>query len=204
MIKEPRLTDEKIIDAIPKEKGYSLGDANGLSILIKPNGSKLWRFRYIQPFTKKKANLSIGIYPEVSLEQARKMTIDARALLVNKIDPKKDRDIKRKEEAEVNQYLFENIANSWIAIKSMELKPTGLKTIINSLDNFILPSIAKYSIKNIDTSLVMETLQRIQDNGNVEILMRNYLYIYQIMDHATATGLIDHNPLDKLKVNFTL
>ncbi|MCG6202868.1 hypothetical protein KSO91_16810 [Psychromonas antarctica] len=132
------------------------------------------------------------------------MTVDARSLLANKIDPKKYRDIKRKEEAEVNQYLFENIANSWVALKSLELKPTGLKTIINSLDNFILPSIAKHSIKNIDTSLVMETLQRIQDNGNVEILMRNYLYIYQIMDHATVTGLIDHNPLDKLKVNFTL
>jgi hypothetical protein len=204
MIKEPMLTDEQIIKAMPREKSYSLGDAYGLYILIKTNGSKLWRFRYSRPFTKKKANLSFGSYPGISLKQARAMTQDARALLANKIDPKKHRDIKRKEKAEINQYLFENVVDSWIKTKSSELKPVGLKTVTNTLDNFILPFVSNSSIKDINASLVMEVLKPIRDNGNIGVLMRNYLYLYQIMDHATVTGLIDHNPLDEIKVNFTL
>lgn len=204
MIKEPRLTGEQIIKSMPKEKGYSLGDAYGLSILIKTNGSKLWRFRYSHPFTNKKANLSFGAYPEISLEQARAMTQDARSLLINKIDPKKHRDLKRKEETEINQYLFENVVDSWLKNKSSELKSIGLETITNSLDNFILPFIANSSIRDINTAVVMELLKPIRENGNIEVFMRNYIYFYQIMEHAITTGLIDHNPLDELKINFSL
>jgi len=204
MIKEPRLTDEQIIEAMPKEKSYSLGDAYGLSILIKTNGSKLWRFRYSHPITKKKANLSFGSYPEISLEQARMKTLDTRVLLTNKIDPKKYRDVTRKEETEINQYLFENVVSSWVSIKSSELKPNGLKTITNTLDNFILPFVSNCSIKEISAGLVMEVLKPIRDNGNIAVLMRNYLYFYQIMEYATTKGLIDHNPLDEIKVNFNL
>jgi len=189
---------------MPKDKSYSLGDAYGLSILIKTNGSKLWRFRYSHPFTNKKANLSFGAYPEISLEQARAMTQDARSLLINKIDPKKHRDIKRKEETEINQYLFENVVDSWIKIKSSEVKSIGLKTITNSLDNFILPFVSNCSVKDINANLVMEVFKPIKDNGNIGVLMNNYLYFYQIMEHATMIGLIDHNPLEEIKINFTI
>jgi|GEM_PF-6104464 len=109
------------------------------------------------------------------------MTLDARTLLANKTDPKKHRDVKRKEEAEINQYMFENVVNSWINIKSSELKPIGLKTITNTLDNFILPFVSNSSIKDINASLVMDVLKPIRDNGNIEVLMRNYLYFYQII-----------------------
>lgn len=63
------LSDLAIRRAKPKEKAYTLNDGNGLSLLIEPNGSKGWRLRY--RFAGKPKMLSLGVYPEVSLSDAR-------------------------------------------------------------------------------------------------------------------------------------
>lgn len=65
------LTNTEINNAKPKVKDYTLSDGKGLYLLIKPNGAKLWRFEYKRPFTKKKALVSFGRYPDVTLQQAR-------------------------------------------------------------------------------------------------------------------------------------
>ncbi|WP_049752983.1 hypothetical protein [Psychromonas ingrahamii] len=58
----------------------------------------------------------------------------------------------------------------------------------NSLENFILPFVATYSVKDINAKLVMEVLQPIKNNGDAQVLMQNHLYFYQIMEHATKEG----------------
>lgn len=204
MKKTAPLTDQEIEVATPKEKEYNLGDGDGLSLKVKTTGSKLWRFSYYHPITRKRKNLALGKYPDLSLTKARANAIEARELLDNGIDPKQYRDAKRKEEAEVNQYLFDNVVNEWLKVKAAELKPIGFKSITNSLDNFILPSVSKSSVKDINTSVVMEVLQSIKDNGDIAVLMQNYLYFHQILEYAKSIGLIDHNPLDKLKVELNL
>ena len=65
------LTATQILQAKPKEKEYNLLDGDGLALRIKPNGSKLWIFNYYRPITRKRANLSIGKYPAISLAKAR-------------------------------------------------------------------------------------------------------------------------------------
>jgi hypothetical protein len=200
MIKVTPLTVQEIEAATPREKDYNLGDGDGLSLKIKPTGSKLWRFSYYHPITRKRKNLALGKYPDLSLVKVRAKAIEVRELLANRIDPKQYRDVKRKEETEVNQFIFENVVNEWLKVKSSELKPIGLKTIKNSLENFILPFVATCSVKDINARLVMEVLQPINNHGDTQVLMQNYLYFYQIMDHAKLSGLIDHNPLNKLNV----
>ena len=66
-----RLTNTEVDKAKPKTKEYSLSDGDGLSLRIKPNGSKLWLFNYYHPTTKKRTNAGLGMYPAVSLAQAR-------------------------------------------------------------------------------------------------------------------------------------
>lgn len=66
------LTDIQIRKANPKEKPYTLNDGNGLSLLIEPNGSKGWRFRY--RFAGKPKMISLGVYGQVTLAEARKKT----------------------------------------------------------------------------------------------------------------------------------
>lgn len=71
--------------AKPREKVYSLGDGNGLSLIVEPNGSKGWRFRY--QFNGKSKMISLGIYPVITLNEAREKRDDARRLVANGTDP---------------------------------------------------------------------------------------------------------------------
>lgn len=89
------LTDFKIKQAKPKEKEYNLSDGYGMQLRVKPNGSKLWLFNYIHPYTSKRTNLSIGCYPDVSLALARQERAKFRGLLAQDIDPKMHRDDQR-------------------------------------------------------------------------------------------------------------
>ncbi|MFT6906681.1 MAG: hypothetical protein ACJAS1_003349 [Oleiphilaceae bacterium] len=198
------LTLQQIESASAKDKEYNLGDGNGLYLFVRATGAKSWKFNYTHPYTKKRANLGLGIYPKVSLDQARVIKDEFNLLLASKIDPKKYRDTKKNEEAELNKYQFEYVAEEWLKVQSQELKPLGLKRITNSLENFILPFVANCSVKDINAKLVMEVLQPIKINGDVQVLMQNHLYFYQIMDHAKLNGLIDHNPLNKLNVAIDL
>ena len=62
----------------PKDKNYVLSDGDGLQLRVRVNGSTLWHFNYRQPITKNRINKGLGTYPELSLAQARKKTVEAR------------------------------------------------------------------------------------------------------------------------------
>jgi hypothetical protein len=79
------LSEEKVNAAKVKEKAYKLFDGGGLSLLVTPSGGKLWRFKY--RFNRTEKNLSLGSYPETSLEDARSNRDAARSLLEQGIDP---------------------------------------------------------------------------------------------------------------------
>lgn len=87
------LTNTEIERAKPKEKEYTLSDGQGLYLLIKPSGSRLWRFNYYQPFSnpRKRVLLSVGKYPNISLSQARKTRDEYLTLLAQDIDPQQYR-----------------------------------------------------------------------------------------------------------------
>ncbi len=87
MKKIPPLTNTKIKQASPREKEYNLSDGDGLALRVKPNGSKSWIFNYSRPYTKKRANISFGVYPAVSLSDARLQRQEAKELLAQNIDP---------------------------------------------------------------------------------------------------------------------
>ena len=79
------LNDSKIRQAKPAERQYKLTDSNGLYLLVKPNGTKLWRYKFA--FAGKENTYSIGIYPEVTLSDARKARDEAKAMVKRGINP---------------------------------------------------------------------------------------------------------------------
>ena len=79
------LTDISCKSAKPSSKPRKLADTNGLYLEIMPNGSKYWRLKY--RFAGKEKRLAIGVYPEVSLSEAREKRAKARKLLTENIDP---------------------------------------------------------------------------------------------------------------------
>ena len=102
------LSDREIKTAKPKDAEYYLTDGNGLSLLIKTDGSNQWIFRYTSPTQNKRRKTSFGTYPKVSLADARKKCTELNKLIFDGIDPIDD---KREEKAEVKREQESNFTN---------------------------------------------------------------------------------------------
>lgn len=106
-----KLTDSKLRTAKPEGKEYNLGDGDGLYLRVKTNGGKLWLFNYYRPGDKRRANLSFGPYPDVTLSAARERRRQARALLAEGIDPQ----LHQQEQVAIAQAKQEASANTFEA-----------------------------------------------------------------------------------------
>jgi hypothetical protein len=84
-----KLNNRAVDNAKPREKKWKLADGGGLHLLVHPNGGKYWRFKY--RLDGKEQEMALGVYPEVSLKQARQRHQAAREMLASGVDPNKDR-----------------------------------------------------------------------------------------------------------------
>jgi integrase len=196
------LNDTQIKNAKPKDKEYNLGDGLGLTLRIKPNGAKLWRFNYLRPISKQRANLSLGQYPDLPLAKARAKTVVARQLLADGIDPKEHRDDDLKAKQAILKHSFEMVATDWMKLKASEVKPDTYKTIETTLINHIFPVIGKQPITAISAPQVITALRPIEAKGNLEVIARICQYLNQIMRYAVNHGVIHANPLAGIKEVF--
>jgi len=190
-----RLTNTEVKQAKPKEKEYNLADGDGLALRVKPNGSKLWLFNYYRPYTKKRANISFGTYPDLSLAEARKRRDKARELLAQDIDPKEKRD----EQAAANKLAHGNtlevVATQWFEVKQTRVTPNYAEGIWRSLKLHIFPSMGKLPIHKIKATKAIEALKPIAASGRLETVKRLSQRLNEIMVYAVNSGLIDANPL---------
>lgn len=114
------LTNTEVKHAKGKVKEYNLADGEGLFLRIKPSGSKYWIFNYSRPITKKRANLSFGTYPEISLADARTKPINARALVAKGIDPKNHKIDEIRQQKEILSNTLINVAKNWFEVKKLQ------------------------------------------------------------------------------------
>ena len=117
-----KLTAIKVKAAKPKAKAYKLMDGAGLYLLINKSGRKYWRYNY--RFVRKHKTLSIGIYPDISLKEARELHYQAKKLLSEGVDPAQQRKIEKALKVEQAANSFEAIALEWIEKK----RPVWAKT----------------------------------------------------------------------------
>lgn len=116
------LSDTKIKNTKPREKPYKISDGKGLYLSIAPNGSKYWRLKYY--FAGKEKLLALGVYPHVSLADARVKCDEARKLLAKEIDPGIDKQIKKRTKKLATENSFEAIAREWYAKFSVRWVPS--------------------------------------------------------------------------------
>ena len=107
-----KLTATAVKQAKPKTKAYSLSDGGWLYLLVKPNGTKAWRFNY--RFNGKQKTLAIGVYPAISLKAARKKHEEARDNLANGIDPNVAKKAHKTAAQDALANSFEIIALEWL------------------------------------------------------------------------------------------
>jgi hypothetical protein len=113
------LSNTGIRTAKPEAKPRKLYDERGLFLLLSPKGGKWWRLKY--RFDGKEKLLSLGVYPDVSLKQARERRDDARKLVADGVDPSENRKATKATRADRAGNSFEVVAREWFSL--LYLKP---------------------------------------------------------------------------------
>lgn len=189
------LTDTKVKNAKPKDKEYTLSDGDGLELRIRPAGSKRWVLKYYKPFTKKRTNLGLGTYPEISLAQARIERKQYRELLAQNIDPKEHK--LEQEQAQKERLASDliQVAKNWFDIKKTTIQANTASDLWRSLELHIFPSLGKIPVSKLTAPLVIDALKPIAAKGTLETVKRLSQRLNEIMTYAVNTGLVHANPL---------
>lgn len=189
------LTDTQVKQAKPKAKEYNLVDGGGLALRIKPSGSKLWLFNYYRPYSKKRANLSLGAYPSLSLANVRLKRYEYRELLAKDIDPKEYKDAQTRKETEAHQNTLKHVAAQWLEVKKTSVSTNHAEDTWRSLELHVFPDLGAVPIHKITAKQAIAYIQPLARKGYLETVKRVCQRLNEIMVYSTNTGLITANPL---------
>ncbi len=202
------LTDVTIRNIKAADKDLRLNDGGGLYMLVKKNGAKWWRFDYT--FNKKRKTLSLGVYPNVTLSNARIKAVEARNNVTNDIDPSSLRkDAKELQKIEVvnSKRLeagltvidsFEYIAREWGEKKVATWSEKNNRSK-RMLERNIFPWLGSKPMVEILPRDILECLRRVEDRGTIETAHRTLQICGQVFRYAVATGIVDRDITPDLK-----
>lgn len=196
------LTNTEVQNAKPKAKEYNLMDGAGLKLRIKPNGTRTWLFNYTRPFLDKRANMTLGNYPEISLATARKEAQEARDLLAKDVDPQSHRNTQQQKLREANETTLNLVIERWFEIKQRSVTPSHADDIKRSLNNHVAHSLGKLPLHKVSAPTAIDTLQPLANSGKLEAVKRICQRLNEVMVYAVNTGLIHHNPLAGIRHAF--
>jgi len=180
------LTDTAIRNAKPSQKAKKLFDGGGLYLEVAPSGGKWWRLKY--RFGKKENRISLGVYPDVTLKDARERRDSARKLLANEIDPGENRKAKKAAKMDGASNSFEVIARKWFAKYSPGWSGNHASRIISRLEQDIFPWIGGKPIADVTPPQLLEAVRRIEKRGALETAHRVLSSCGQVLRFAVATG----------------
>ncbi len=196
------LSNTEVLRAKALDKDLTLHDGDGLFLIVKTNGKKLWRFRYQRPTTKKRTMIGIGAFPAISLADARRLRANYLALLANGLDPQVQAELIEEQQQIAIDSIFSTVAFNWFQLKSKSVTPDYAKDIWRSLEKDIFPAIGELPVQQIKARTLVEALEPIKARGALETVRRLIQRINEIMIYAVNTGLIDANPASGVGMAF--
>lgn len=191
------LTDTAIRNAKPGAKPAKLFDERGLFLIVTPTGGKWWRFRY--KFDDKEKLLSLGIYPDVGLKDARQRREDARRLLADGIDPGENRKAMKAVKQDRAANSFEVITREWYGKHAPNWAEHHSDRIIRRFERDIFPWIGGRPIANVTAPELLATMRRIENRGALETAHRALGNCGQVFRYAIATGRATRDPSGDLR-----
>lgn len=204
MARTTRLTDLAIRSAKPSSKAYRLADTAGLCLIIHPNGSKLWRYRY--RLGVKQAEFAIGVYPEISLARARELLSDARRLVSQGIHPRHERQKQRMVAANHAADTFKAIGEDWYATKVGEWSETYAKQVKTILASDVYSEIGDLPIRQVTAAHIYAILRRVgsrptrlKRDGAPTVALLIKQFCSAIFRHAIASLRADMDPAAALR-----
>jgi integrase len=189
------LSDSAIRNAKAAGKARRLFDGSGLYLEVTPTGSKLWRQKYRH--AGKEKLLAHGIYPAVSLKDARERCAQARVLLAQGIDPGTQRKTQKATDKVRAANTFETVAREWMA------RQTGAEVTLNKnrwlLETFLFPEIGSLPLVDITARVLLDALRKIEATGKLETANRAKIKAGQVFRFAVLEGKAENDPTASLR-----
>ena len=185
------LTDRQVKALKPAEKSYKRGDSGSLFVLVMPNGSKYWRWKY--RIAGREKTLAIGVYPDVSLAEARIKRDSARLCLKQGSDPSLEfgsavRTARNKAES------FEELYEQWFEVKMSDRTETYRSRLRRQFENHILPRLGHVEAREIKPFELLECLRQMELEGKLETASRMKQAVDRVFKYGIACGVVDSSP----------
>ena len=182
-----KLTHPVLRAAKPHEKPYKLGDGGGLYLLVTPNGALWWRLKY--QFEGREKLVSLGVYPRVSLQDARAMRDEAKNAIAKGINPS----AKRQAEKFSTANTFEAVGREWLSLQEKKLAPATYAKAAWTLETLVYPYIGSRPIAQLGATDVLKVLKRIEERGFHETAHRARQRCSQVFRYAVQTERAIHD-----------
>jgi integrase len=187
-----KLNARQVDAAKPREKAYKLADGAGLYLEVVPSGSRYWRMKY--RFNGKEKRMAFGVYPAVSLAQARALRDEAKKKLGEGIDPsfaKKEEKLVR--DVQLNN-TFQAVALEWHGTKVSRWSEGYASDIIEAFNKDIFPYIGQQPVNEIKPLVLLNVLRRMESRGATEKAKKVRQRCSEVFRYAIVTGRAEYNP----------
>jgi len=191
------LTVTQIRNAKPADKPQRLFDGGGLYLEVMPTGARYWRLKYRHAGKEKR--LALGVFPAVSLLDARKGREDARALLRAGTDPSAVRQADKRRALLATGDTFEAIAREWLAMQEKKLAAATFAKAKWTLETLVFPWLGALPITTITAPDLLAVLRRVEARGAHETAHRTKARCGQVFRYAIATGRATRDPSADLR-----
>ena len=187
------LSDAAVRNAKAREKTYRIADAKGMYLEVTPAGGKYWRLKY--RFDGKEKRVAFGVYPDVSLAQARERCVEARKHLANRIDP----GVMKQVGKAATENSFEAVAREWHVKFSPGWVTHHAEKIIRRLEREVFPWLGARPIGEINAPELLAVLRRIEARGALDTAHRVHQNCGKVFRYAVATGRAQRDPSGDLR-----
>lgn len=191
-----KLTARQVETAKPKEKTYKLSDGGGLYLEVSNGGSRYWRLKY--RYAGKEKRLAFGVYPEVTLAEARDKRDVAKKVLAAGNDPGEIKKAEKIAQKLSFENTFEAIAREWHQHKADRWSLRYRDEIIDTFEKDIFPHTGRRPIIDIKPMEWLEILRRIEKRGALEKTRKVRQRCEEVYRYAIVTGRAEYNPISDL------
>ncbi|WP_233967403.1 tyrosine-type recombinase/integrase [Pectobacterium polaris] len=190
------LTDVKVRSAKPEDKAYKLTDGEGMHLMVHPNGSKYWRLQY--RFDGKQKTLALGVYPEITLSEARQRRDEAKRQIATGTDPSEQKKVDKQLRQTLVDNTFKAIALEWHEYKRPNWSKGYAEDLMEAFENDIFPDIGKRPVAEIKPLEMLTSLRKLEKRGVLDKLRKIRQACNQVFRYAIVTGRAENNPASEL------
>lgn len=191
------LTDKKASNATAAERAIKLFDGEGMYLLVQPDGGKYWRLKY--RFAGREKLLALGVYPAVSLAEARRRRAKAKAALADGLDPSAEKQAAKRSTRAAAENTLEAVSTEWHGKNAHTWSADYAAWVLRAFKADIFPWLGARPIDELEPPDLLQALRRIESRSALVTAHRVRNNLEQVYAYAIAAGLAKRNPATDLR-----